>query len=33
MHAIGLIELNSIAVGVEVADAMAKTAMVEILIA
>lgn len=33
MHAIGLIELNSIAVGVEVADAMAKTAMVEILTA
>ena len=33
MHAIGLIELNSIAVGVEVADAMVKTAMVDILTA
>jgi microcompartment protein CcmL/EutN len=33
LHAIGLIELNSIAVGVDVADAMAKTARVDILVA
>lgn len=32
-HAIGLVELNSIAKGFEVCDAMAKTAQVEVLVA
>lgn len=33
MHAIGLVEFNSIAKGIEAADAMVKTAMVELLAA
>lgn len=33
MHAIGLVEFNSIARGIEAADAMVKTAMVDLVIA